>query len=393
MAHPVGTERAAPPPVLARARGSAGVSTETRASHSLDLDGITHRFGSFTAVEDVSLSVKAGELVALLGPSGSGKTTLLRIIAGFLTSTHGRVLVDGTPTDHLPPNRRNVGIVFQNYALFPHMTVAENVAYGLKARGAAASSIRTQVARMLAMVQLELLSDRFPRQLSGGQQQRVALARALAVEPRILLLDEPFGALDKNLRLDMEIEVKQLQRQLGITAVLVTHDQEEAMSMADRIAVLNRGRVEQFSTPVEIYDNPSTLFVNGFVGTTNVLTGRIVACRVGETQVELDAGATLTIPVWTEMPEGARVVMSARPEHLVLHEAPGPERWSVDFRLSIPLGALTVHDVTTRDGASVKVTEQRAGPPRAHAPGTRLYCGLVAPSAVSLFAAPTTDQQ
>jgi putative spermidine/putrescine transport system ATP-binding protein len=373
------------------ARASAGVLTESRASHSLELDEISHRFGSVTAVDDVSLSVKAGELVALLGPSGSGKTTLLRIIAGFLTPTRGHVLVDSAPTDHLPPNRRNVGIVFQNYALFPHMTVAENVAYGLKARGATASFIRAQVAKMLAMVQLEHLQDRFPRQLSGGQQQRVALARALAVEPRILLLDEPFGALDKNLRLDMEIEVKQLQRQLGITAVLVTHDQEEAMSMADRIAVLNRGRVEQFSTSLEIYDNPSTLFVNSFVGTTNVLPGRIVARRAGDTRVELDAGVTITIPVRTEMPEGARAVVSARPEHLVLHEAPGPERWAVEFRLSMPLGALTVHDVTTRDGISVKITEQRAGLPRAHAVSMRLYCGLVSSSAVSLFAAPMTD--
>jgi putative spermidine/putrescine transport system ATP-binding protein len=382
---------AAPPWFLASSRISAGLVTEPRTSHSLELDGITHRFGSFIAVDDVSLSVKAGELVALLGPSGSGKTTLLRIIAGFLTPTRGHVLVDSAPTDHLPPNRRNVGIVFQNYALFPHMTVAENIAYGLKARGAAAAFVRTQVVKMLEMVKLEDLRDRFPRQLSGGQQQRVALARALAVEPRILLLDEPFGALDKNLRLDMEIEVKQLQRRLGITAVLVTHDQEEAMSMADRIAVLNRGRVEQFSTPVEIYDNPSTLFVNSFVGTTNILPGRIVARGAGDTWVELDVGATLTIPVRTEMPEGARVVVSARPEHLVLHEAPGPERWSVEFRLSMPLGALTVRDVSTRDGTSVKITEQRAGLPRPYAPGTQLYCGLVSSSAASIFAAPATD--
>jgi putative spermidine/putrescine transport system ATP-binding protein len=256
--------------------------------------------------------------------------------------------------------------------------------------GTPASVVRSRVAQMLAMVQLEALRDRFPRQLSGGQQQRVALARALAVEPRILLLDEPFGALDKNLRLDMEIEVKQLQRQLGITAVLVTHDQEEAMSMADRIAVLNRGRVEQFSTPVEVYDSPSTLFVGSFVGTTNVLPGCIVARAARETRIELDAGATLTLLVPTEIPEGARVMISARPEHLVLHEAPGPDRWPVDFCLSLPLGALTVHDVTTRDGLSVKLTEPRTGASPHLVPGTRLHCGLVSPSVVSIFAASPT---
>src|SRR5262249_20750775 len=212
---------------------------------------------------------------ALLGPSGCGKSTLLRIIAGFLVQSEGAVLFDGAVVDHLPASRRGVGIVFQNYALFPHMTVAENVAYGLQAQRWPKEKIASRVEEMLRLVHMQPYHDRVPDQLSGGQQQRVALARCLAVDPKVLLLDEPFGALDKNLRLDMQIEVKRLQRSYGITTVLVTHDQEEALSMADRIAVMNQGRIEQVARPTEIYDNPSTLFVNQFVGATNLLAGEL----------------------------------------------------------------------------------------------------------------------
>ena len=199
------------------------------------MNGVTHSYGNARAVDDVTLEVKAGELVALLGPSGCGKTTLLRIVAGFIRQSAGQVVIGDRAIDDLPPNMREVGIVFQNYALFPHMTVAENIAYGLVARGVSKADQRARVAEMLATVRMEGFADRKPRQLSGGQQQRIALARALAIQPRILLLDEPFAALDKNLRLDMQIEIKRLQRQFGLTAILVTHDQEEAMSIADTI--------------------------------------------------------------------------------------------------------------------------------------------------------------
>ena len=355
-------------------------------SHSVELEAITHRFGATTAVDDVTLPVQAGELIALLGPSGCGKTTLLRIIGGFITPTAGSVRVDGRAIDHLPASRRDIGIVFQNYALFPHMTVYENVAYGLRARHAPRDVIRDRVAKMLAVVQLEGLRDRMPRQLSGGQQQRVALARALAVEPRILLLDEPFGALDKNLRLDMQIEVKALQRQFGITAILVTHDQEEAMSLADHIAVMHRGRVEQFATPVEVYDRPRTLFVNSFVGTANVLGGEIVG-REGRTiTVALECGATITVDA--PAVDGKRVVVSARPENLKLYAEPARGRWPVTLRIRMPVGAHTVSEVATAAGQSLKVTEPRASLGSPGEAGGSLYCGIVSTAAVSLFPAP-----
>src|SRR5262252_2795609 len=263
--------------------------------HRLRLDNITHRFGEVVAVRDIALEVAGGELVALLGPSGCGKSTLLRIVAGFIRQSAGRVLFDDESVDHLPASRRGVGIVFQNYALFPHMTVAQNVAYGLEARKWPRAKIAPRVEEMLALVHMSEFAQRKPRQLSGGQQQRVALARCLAVGPKVLLLDEPFGALDKNLRLDMQIEVKRLQRESGVTTILVTHDQEEALSMADRIAVMSRGHIEQVSSPTDIYDNPRTLFVNEFVGSTNVLPGEFKS-RGDAAYVTLADGIGIDVP-------------------------------------------------------------------------------------------------
>ncbi len=223
-------------------------STQIATGASLTVERVAHRYGSAVALEQISLHVAGGELLSLLGPSGCGKTTLLRIIGGFIEQSAGRILIEGQAVDHQPPNKRTVGIVFQNYALFPHMTVARNIAYGLEARRVPGAEVKARVAEMLALVRLSHLADRTPRELSGGQQQRVALARALAVRPSILLLDEPFAALDKNLRLDMQIEVKRIQRLSGTTTILVTHDQEEALSLSDRIAVLNQGRLEQLGT-------------------------------------------------------------------------------------------------------------------------------------------------
>ena len=339
--------------------------------HEVTLDGITHRFGDLVAVRDIRLDIAPGELVALLGPSGCGKTTLLRIVAGFVPQSAGRVLFDREPVDHLPPHRRGVGIVFQNYALFPHMTVAENVAYGLEARHAPKARVRERVADMLRLVHMEAFAERLPRQLSGGQQQRVALARALAVDPKILLLDEPFGALDKNLRLDMQIEVKRLQRDYGITTILVTHDQEEALSMADRIAVMNRGHIEQLSPAAEIYDRPRTLFVNRFVGHTNLFPGRLE--RDGaETVVVIEDGIAMSCDPAEAPAPGTPVYLSLRPEHLRISPAPVPQAIPATVTLAMPLGPHTVYEAGTIGGASVKIQVPR-DVETAFAPGQQVY--------------------
>ena len=363
-------------------QNTTAASLSQPAARTLDVDELSVRYGTSLAVDGVSLAIEPGEVVALLGPSGCGKTTLLRVIAGFVRQAAGRVRVDGTPIDHLPANRRNIGIVFQNYALFPHMTVAENVAYGLRARGVANAEIQARIGRFLDIVQLGAFRERLPRQLSGGQQQRVALARALAVEPSILLLDEPFAALDRNLRLDMQIEVKRLQRTLGLTTILVTHDQDEAMSVADRIAVMNKGKVEQFDTPVAIYDRPQTLFVNGFIGTTNLLNGKVAAIDGGTAKVALDAGATLSLPAPPDIGLGAPVLLSVRPEQLTLSSTPSASAWRVEPGLSLPLGAQLVHEARTADGATLKIVEPRRAAP---VEAGRIYCTLASDAHPSLF--------
>lgn len=329
----------------------------TLQGHRLRLEGITQRFNEFVAVSDIDLDVAGGELVALLGPSGCGKSTLLRIISGFIRQTQGRVLFDGQPVDHLSASRRGVGIVFQNYALFPHMTVAENVAYGLQARKWPREKFAPRVTEMLELVHMSEFAQRKPRQLSGGQQQRIALARCLAIDPKVLLLDEPFGALDKNLRLDMQIEVKRLQRESGVTTILVTHDQEEALSMADRIAVMSRGRIEQVSSPTEIYDKPKTLFVNGFVGTSNILPGMF--SRKGETsRVMLGEGIAIDVPSKSSFTDGTRVSVSIRPEQLRLVSKGG---LAGTVKAVMPLGAHVIYEIAVTPDLSLRVSEAREG--------------------------------
>lgn len=357
--------------------------------HTLFLDAITHRFGAVTAVREVTLEVAAGEMVALLGPSGCGKSTLLRIIAGFTRQTVGRVLIDGESIDHLAPSRRRVGIVFQNYALFPHMSVAENIAYGLDARGVKAKTAQSQVEAMLRLVQMAGFAERLPRELSGGQQQRVALARALAVEPRILLLDEPFGALDKSLRLDMQIEIKRLQREYGITTIIVTHDQEEALSMADRIAVLNHGAVEQFDSPMSIYDRPASVFVSAFVGTTNLLPGEVVGPIGDGITVRLDCGATVIGAAASRFAVGARVLLAVRPERLRVESEPAPDRIAGMIKAALPLGAATIYEVETGDRRVFKLATTRDGESERGALrfGDRVHLALVSAGSCIVFAA------
>jgi putative spermidine/putrescine transport system ATP-binding protein len=323
--------------------------------HELRLEGVTQRFADFVAPKDIELEVAPGELVALLGPSGCGKSTLLRIISGFVRQSEGRVLFDGQSVDHLSPRRRGVGIVFQSYALFPHMTVAENVAYGLQARKWSRKETAVRVAEMLALVHMNEFAQRRPRELSGGQQQRVALARCLAIDPKVLLLDEPFGALDKNLRLDMQIEVKRLQRESGVTTILVTHDQEEALSMSDRIAVMSRGRIEQVSSPVDIYDHPKTLFVNEFVGTANILHGQFSRNGVAA-HVKVADGIGFEVLPAPDLRDGAPVALSIRPERLRLVADGGI---SGTVKAVMPLGAQVVYEVELAPGVSLKVIQSR----------------------------------
>jgi putative spermidine/putrescine transport system ATP-binding protein len=347
---------------------------------SLLLDRITHRYAGHVAVDDVTLDIAGGELVALLGPSGCGKTTLLRIVAGLIQQTEGQVVVAGAPIDALPPRLRPVGIVFQSYALFPHMTVLENVGYGLAARGMAAAARRPEAMRMLDLVQLGHLAGRMPRALSGGQQQRVALARALAVAPSILLLDEPFAALDKNLRLDMQIEIKRIQRLAGTTTILVTHDQEEALSMADRVAVLSAGRLEQFAAPTEVYDRPASLFVNTFVGQSNVMPGTMLDAGGA---VRLDAGGVVAARPNGAAP-GSRVVVCLRPEHLRFADADAPAGIPATLELALPLGPTVVHEVRFADGSTAKIIEPREAGGALRTPGAHV---IVAPAGPALAAA------
>ena len=249
---------------------------------AVSLRGLTKRYGPVTAVDGIDLDIREGELLTLLGPSGSGKTTTLRMVAGFELPSEGTIHLGGVDVTTRPPFERDVNTVFQDYALFPHMSVAENVGYGLRVRKVAKAERRERVAAALAQVRLDDFGDRRPSQLSGGQRQRVALARALVNRPRVLLLDEPLGALDRQLRQEMQVELKAIQAAVGITFVVVTHDQEEALTMSDRIAVLRDGRIEQVGAPAEVYERPANPFVAGFVGTSNVLAGRAAAELVGE---------------------------------------------------------------------------------------------------------------
>jgi spermidine/putrescine ABC transporter ATP-binding subunit len=293
---------------------------------SIRLEAIWKRYGDVTAVRDVTVEVAAGEFFTLLGPSGSGKTTLLQTIAGFALPSRGEVYIDGRAVSRIPAQHRNLGMVFQSYALFPHLTVFENVAFPLRVRRLGSAEIRQRVEAALALVRLEGFGPRLPRQLSGGQQQRVALARALVFEPRALLMDEPLGALDKKLREEMQGELKQLQRQLGATFVYVTHDQDEALRISDRIAVMRHGVIEQVGPPPEMYDDPATLFVADFLGESNFVRG--VAgppAADGTVAIRTDAGGSMRGVSRAALPSGARVVATIRPERLVFDDHDDPE--------------------------------------------------------------------
>jgi spermidine/putrescine transport system ATP-binding protein len=289
----------------------------------VELRQVTKRFGTHEALKDASFEINAGEFMTFLGPSGCGKTTCLRLISGLDTPTSGRILIDGKDITFDPPYRRDVNQVFQNYALFPHLTIYENIAFGLRMKRVAPADITRRVERVVQMTALSDFVGRKPAQLSGGQRQRVALARAIICEPKVLLLDEPLSALDAKLRTQMRLELKQLQKQLGITFIYVTHDQEEALTMSDRVAVINDGRVEQIGTVNEIYYKPATRFVASFIGETNIVEAQILASDSGMLRCRLKGGLELHIRQPEFRPTG-NVLLSLRQEKIRLHRiAPG----------------------------------------------------------------------
>ena len=340
---------------------------------AITIDCVARTFGSVRAVESVSIAVLDGEFFTLLGPSGCGKTTLLRMVAGFCELDEGRILFGDRRIDTLPPHKRNTGMVFQNYAVFPNLTVGDNVAYGLRARKVRADEMRERVARALTLVRLDGYAERWPHQLSGGQLQRVAIARAIVIEPHVLLLDEPLSNLDAKLRVEMRGEIRRLQKLLGITVLYVTHDQEEALAISDRIAVMRAGRVEQISSPRGIYDLPVTPFVASFVGTTNLLNG-VIRSRDGDTAEIACAGATLRAKA--DGAVGDAIVLSLRPEVLRLL-GPGETALAGWATLSGTLGeveylgAMTRFAVTLADGTPIHM--MALAPPAASGTVTVAY--------------------
>lgn len=328
---------------------------------ALELQGLVKRYGDSTAVDGVSMTIPGGEFVTLLGPSGSGKTTTLNMIAGFAEVDEGQILMDGRAIDEVPSHKRNLGIVFQHYALFPHMTAEANVAFSLKQRKVPATERRERVARALDMVQLGEYADRYPRQLSGGQQQRVALARALVFEPRVLLMDEPLGALDKKLREWLQLEFKRIHKELGITFIYVTHDQEEALVLSDRIAVFNEGRIEQVGSATELYERPRTRFVAEFIGESNCFSG-----RTAEGGAVLESGDyRLRTPKLAEAGDASPATVIVRPERLALRRADStvPAEANViagTVRQEIYLGSSRKVEVDLDDGTMLTVREPAA---------------------------------
>jgi spermidine/putrescine transport system ATP-binding protein len=318
------------------------------------LDGVSKQFGDSYAVHHLDLDIDAGHFFSLLGPSGCGKTTSLRMIGGFTDPTEGSVVLSGEDVTGRPPNRRNVNTVFQSYALFDHLSVTDNVGFGLKRKGVAKAEIRQRVGEMLELVQLDGLADRRPRTLSGGQRQRVALARALVNRPAVLLLDEPLAALDLKLRRQMQVELKQIQREVGITFVFVTHDQDEALTMSDRIAVMNEGRIEQCGTPEDIYEHPASRFVASFMGTSNLMSGTY---RDG--QVALEQGPALPVGTRSGISDGTAVSVSVRPEKIWLSDfEPGMSKLRGQLRETVYSGPTTTYLIELAPGVTLSVLEQ-----------------------------------
>jgi len=344
-------------------------------SASIEIAGVSKVYdGGVRAVDTVAMDIRPGEFFSLLGPSGCGKTTTLRMIAGFDSPSAGEIRLDGADITRVPAHRRDMAMVFQNYALFPHRTVAENVAFGLRMRKIDKATITAKVKAALAMVELSGMEDRRPAQLSGGQQQRVALARAIVISPRVLLCDEPLGALDKKLRQQMQFELKQLQKTLGLTLVFVTHDQEEALAMSDRIAVMNAGRVEQIGTPVEIYDQPRTRFVADFIGDTNIFRGQRVTMDHGA-GIAVGDGLVLALPTSIAAADSEVLSAALRPEKITVSPAgsaePKPKGMSARGTVESTnfLGGAVLYRIALDGGRRVLAQQPNSGAGPLHSPG------------------------
>ena len=322
----------------------------------ITLERVVKRFGGYVAVQEADFAIERGEFFSLLGPSGCGKTTTLRMIAGFEQPSDGRILLDGRDVSRVPPYRRNVNTVFQHYALFPHMTVADNVAFGPRSQKLGGSETGRRVSELLAVVRLAQFADRKPAQLSGGQRQRVALARAIVNRPKVLLLDEPLGALDLKLRQAMQIELKRIQREVGITFIYVTHDQEEALTMSDRIAVMNEGRVEQIGTPQEIYHSPTSVFVANFIGVANLIPAVVQQANGADATVVVAGAHRVAVPVGTErLRPGSAATVMVRPERLRLTEAAptGTEAVPVTVEHAVFQGPVVRCTLRAADGSAI----------------------------------------
>ncbi len=348
--------------------------TEAFAEADVVLRRVTKTFGAVVAVNDLTLEIPRGIFLSLLGPSGCGKTTTLRLVAGFEHPSQGDIFIRGQRVNSVPAYRRDFSMVFQNFALFPHMTVANNVAFGLRMRRCPRGETDVRVREALALVHLAGLEDRYPRQLSGGQQQRVALARAIVVRPAVLLLDEPLGSLDKKLREEMQVELRQLQQAIGITAVFVTHDQEEALTLSDRVAIMNAGKIEQMGTPRELYERPATDFVANFLGVSNAFDAR-VAAREGEDALVRIGPVQVRLPWESGLEVGGPVRVAVRPEKIRLgprHETGGlPAR----VRHVVYLGATTHFHLEGPEGQLVIVHVQNVSPDTTPwTPGDEVTC-------------------
>jgi putative spermidine/putrescine transport system ATP-binding protein len=342
--------------------------------NALTFERLGKAFGDTDVVKDVSLTINEGEFVSLLGPSGCGKTTILRMVAGLVAPSRGRVLIGADDVTDLPPNRRGLGLVFQSYALFPHLTVFENVAFGLRRRKVAGAELERRVNDALALVRLDAYGARFPRQLSGGQQQRVAIARALAPHPRVLLFDEPLSNLDAQLRDEMQIELKRLQRGLGITTLFVTHDQSEALSMSDRVCVMAKGVVQQFATPEDIYRRPATGFVASFIGKPNRLAGKVASREAAGGSVRLGSGLVVAA-AHVEGPEGAAVEVVIRQEAIRLRGGAQTGTLTGTVALRSFNGARVQYVVKLED-VELVVEAPSSGPDAALAPGSAVSLAI-----------------